>query len=247
MPRYKILISYDGTPFLGWQRQPISGTVQQFIEQALTPFFEGKSLIKGASRTDRGVHAEGQVAHFDLEKSIDPNALTRAINRYLPKEIRILETKIVSSSFHARFDAKKKLYRYRVDLNSIQSPFLRLYAHHFPYPLNLDPIAKAIPFLVGEHDFRAFANLSSESQKDKMTTRILYAIDFKEEKGIVTFQFEGKSFLYNMVRNLMGSFLHMGRNRLSLEKFLEAKKGLNRSLLPATAPAKGLCLVQIDY
>ncbi|MFZ4772793.1 MAG: tRNA pseudouridine(38-40) synthase TruA [Chlamydiia bacterium] len=247
MQRYKILIAYDGTPYSGFQRQINGTTVQGCIEKALKVLEPLPVTLFGASRTDAGVHALGQVAHFDLTIPRDPQAINRALNAHLPREIRVTHTLEVRDDFHARFHAKKKIYTYTLSTTKYQSPFLRFHTLHYPYPLDLNLIDQAISILIGTHDFAHFANTAPKKPVPINTIRTLYDIHYKLEAETLTFFFIGNSFLYNMVRNLIGALLEVGQKRLSLETLAS----LLHTKLPLrpfnTMPPHALCLQEIFY
>lgn len=248
--RYRLDLAYDGTPFLGWQRQAIPGSIQEKIESAFSGF-SPKPTVIGASRTDRGVHAEGQVAHIDLPRFYPEANLLRALNSRLPKEIRVTKIVHCKDSFHARFGAVRKRYEYRIDLNPNVSPFLCRYVYHHPYEVDLSLAEAAFPYLLGTHNFSAFQNLSGEHRrnpkKKEDTVRTLFSLHCIEQNGRVVFTFEGDGFLYNMVRNLVGLFLSLAKGKISLETFILAKKEGQRAKLPATAPPSGLHLTNVYY
>ncbi len=250
MQRYKITIAYDGAPYSGFQRQINGVTVQGLIEEALTPLNPSFVPIVAASRTDAGVHALGQVAHFDLEISRNSEIVQKALNARLPRDIRIIKTELASPNFHARFDAKKKLYTYTISTAPFQSPFERFHALHFPYPLNLHAIDESIKKLKGTHDFTPFANTNPKpypTNPVRTLFDISYTISPTTGGDTLVFTFFGDGFLYNMIRNLIGILLDAGQKRISpdeIEAYLH-KKTTKRSF--TTMPAHALCLKEVFY
>jgi tRNA pseudouridine38-40 synthase len=247
MPRYKLKICYDGTGYHGFQRQSTGPTVQKAIEEALLPFEGAPISIFGASRTDSGVHAKGQVAHFDLSTPRSTEGLLKGLNSRLAKDIRILEVVECSPTFHARFDAKRKIYSYRLTLTPWQSPFLRFNALHYPYSLNMDQIDVAIQILKGRHDFLSFSNTTSPNDRPPCTIKEIFDIKYEKRDEMLTFLFEGDGFLYNMVRNLMGALIEVGKNKLSIDDLISILKNKPMPRKFTTMPAHPLCLDEIFY
>lgn len=245
--RYKMKLAYDGTNFSGFQVQPNKRTVQGEIEKALSKMSKEEFIrIKGAGRTDAGVHARGQIIHFDYPRYIPEDGMLRALNALGPEDIVFLESDIVDHTFHSQYLAKGKMYHYRVDNHSLKDPFTRFYAHHHPFDIDLKRTQKALAFLEGTHDFTSFASAHSDKE-DK--TRTIYeasvAIDEKTEEWIFTFR--GNGFLYNMIRIIMGTILQVADGRRPVEdikKILEAK---DRTTAGPTVEAKGLCMMEVYY
>lgn len=247
MQRYKIRVAYDGTGFCGFQKQQNSPTIQGALEGALFDLDAKEVQVVGASRTDAGVHAWGQMAHFDLLQPRDPMSIQRAMNARLPKEIRVLNIETAASDFHARFDAKKKTYTYTLSTSELQSPFHRLHSLHFPHPLDLLLMEKASNVLEGTRDFTQFANTTTEKNRPPSNSRTLYNVSFKVEKEFLVFSFTGNGFLYNMVRNLVGALLEVGQKKLSFEDFKALLSPEIRPRCYTTMPPQALCLKEILY
>ena len=247
MPRYKLVIAYDGTAYGGWQSQTNSCCIQDMIQGALSTILRSKTVICGSGRTDAGVHATGQVAHFDTERDIDPGKIGYSLNCLLPKDIRIVDIKPVKDSFHARYSVKKKIYQYRLHLDPICDPFKRKYTYHVRHLLDIEEMKKASKHLIGTHDFSSFANQQHEGSAAKDPVRTIFRIDFIAEPGGIMLEFEGNGFLYKMVRNITGTLLEVGgKQRISehIPKILQAK---DRRAAGKAAAAQGLQLAEVIY
>lgn len=245
MQRFKCKVSYDGTLFSGYQVQPQKRTVQGELEGALQKLHKGDPIkVFASGRTDAGVHARGQVIHFDSPLSIPEDKWRIALSSLLPDEISILEVEKVESSFHARFDVTGKEYRYFVYTDKVRNPFKRNYAYHYPYPLDLAAVKKASQELIGTHDFTSFCSAKTEVE-DRV--RELREIELIEEEGNLTFRFVGNGFLYNMVRILVGTLLQVGSGDISSEKIREILEKKDRTFAGKTAPPQGLYLWEVFY
>ncbi|MBY0121949.1 tRNA pseudouridine(38-40) synthase TruA [Bacillus sp. S/N-304-OC-R1] len=245
MKRYKCIVAYDGTKFSGYQVQPQKRTIQSEIEDALKKLHKGKEVkVSASGRTDAGVHAKGQVIHFDSELNIPLPKWDIALNSLLPDDIVILGTEEANSTFHARFDATGKEYRYFLKLSSQRDPFTRDYAYQYPYPLNLESMKAAAAFLIGTYDFTSFCSAKTEVE-DKV--RELKEIELIEEDESLVFRFVGNGFLYNMVRILVGTLLEVGAGNLEPYSMTEILEKKDRSFAGKTAPAHGLYLWRVFY
>lgn len=246
--RIKLLLSYDGTNYAGWQiqtRQPHVQTIQGNIEQALAIITKGEEIrVFGAGRTDAGVHARGQVCHFDLQSSIPIERLPVAINSVLPRDIRCHSGEEVEGDFHAQHSAKLKTYSYLINQSYIPDVFLRYYAHHEPYPLNLQAMMEAGGLLVGTKDFQGFS-AAGGSQKDYIRTITELKIEKFNDKILINVT--GDGFLYNMVRIIAGTLIEIGRGKMPIKIIEEIIITRDRLLAGPTAAAKGLCLEKIIY
>lgn len=245
MQRLKCIISYDGTNFSGYQVQPNKRTVQSELEACLAKLHKGNEIkVFASGRTDAGVHAKGQVIHFDTPLSIPEDRWPIALNSLLPDDIAVLSAEYATPTFHARFCASGKEYRYVLRLSPMRDPLMRNYAYHFPYPLNLEAMEEGASFLLGTHDFTSFCSAKTEVE-DKIRT--IKGIDFLKDHELLTLKFTGDGFLYNMVRILVGTLLEIGsgeRKPTEIQKILEAK---DRRLAGKTAPANGLYLWKVFY
>ncbi len=247
MHRYKIKIAYDGTLYCGFQRQQSDPTIQKALEESLAYLDQDFVQVVGASRTDAKVHALGQIAHFDLKIERNPLSILKALNSRLPKEIRVLSVDPVSSDFHARFHAKKKIYTYTLSTSFQQSPFHRFHTLHYPHKLDLYQLDLGCQILKGTHDFKQFANTTTEKNRPPSTVRTLFDVSYEWENEFLILKFAGDGFLYNMVRNLTGALLQTAQNRLSAETLshLLGPTILERSF--TTMPPHALCLEEIFY
>ena len=245
MQRYKCLVSYDGTGFEGYQIQPNGRTVQGELERVLIKLHKGVPVkVSGSGRTDAGVHAKGQVIHFDSALSIPEEKWGLALNSLLPPDIAILKVEKANSDFHARFDVVEKEYRYQLLLSKVRSPFLRNYAYHYPYPLNVAAMEEAFNYLRGTHDFTSFCSVKTEVS-DKIRT--IREIDCSIKDNLLILRFVGNGFLYNMVRILTGTLLEVGAGERKPEEIAVILKGKDRRLAGKTAPPQGLYLWKVFY
>ncbi len=214
MVRYKAIIAYDGTNFNGFQKQPNGRTVQEEVEKTLQKMANGKEItVFGSGRTDAGVHAIGQVIHFDYPEERPLERMRFALDTQSPEDIAVRQVEIVSEEFHARYLVKEKTYQFRVDIGKPRSPFRRHYASYFPYPLDLEKIQRALPDLLGTHDFTSFC-ASGSSIEDKVRTIYEAKMEVNETKDELLFTFRGNGFLYKMIRILVGTLLKIGNGRL---------------------------------
>lgn len=242
--RVRLVIEYDGTNYAGWQRQTNALAVQQVIEDALSKLTGVQTIIAGAGRTDSGVHALGQVAHFDTASSVPADKFAFALNTMLPKDIRICGSERVADDFHARFSAKGKRYRYWMYSAPHAGAINRNTHAHVVYPLDIDAMRKEISALVGTHDFAAFA-ASGSVVKD--TTRTIWRADVEKREAEYELTVEGDGFLYNMVRIIAGTMISVGAGKVEPGAIARAIRSGNRLDLGATAPAHGLTLMRVFY
>lgn len=247
MPKYKLTLAYDGTAYSGWQIQTNGVSIQQLLEQALSTILRARAPIVGAGRTDAGVHARGQVAHFTSEKELDLFRVQLSLNGILPPDIRILTLEKASLDFHARYNAKSKEYHYHLHLDRTTDPFKRLYAYHDYSPLDLEKMKSGASYFVGTHDFTTFANEGSKGSAAKNPIRTITRLDLCQEPGGIRLEFEGNGFLYKMVRNITGTLLDVGRGKLLLESIPQLFEARDRRLAPPAAPARGLFLIKVNY
>jgi len=247
----KLLISYDGSTFSGWQRQKNERTIQGEIEYSLRLMAREKIDLHGAGRTDAGVHAEGMVAHFTTGSAISCHDFMRGMNAMLPGAIRIFSVEEVDLAFHARFSATGKCYHYNLYTGKIQPPHLRLYSVHVARPLHIPAIKECLHVLQGSHDFSSFENSGSRDKSilsGRGAVRTIYRADLIEAVPFqLTFQFVGDGFLRNMIRNFIGSLLQVGQKKLSVNEFNEILQAKDRTKAAATAPAHGLFLKEVFY
>jgi len=242
MQNYKCTLSYDGTDFHGWQRQPDKRTVQGVLEDCLAKLAQNKIHVVGAGRTDAGVHAQGQVASFKARLVLDDEELFRALNSILPQDVRVVSLTKIDTDFHARKSAKSKVYQYRVCNSLLISPFLVRYTLHWPFPLNISLMKEAASLFIREADFTAF---SSNRLLDPVRKVSRSEINRKGKEIIYTVEANG--FLKYMVRTMVGTLLEIGKGKVPPQQIDEIFRKKKRSLASPTAPAKGLCLIRVDY
>ena len=239
---YKITVSYDGTDYFGWQRQPDKKTIQGELENVLYNFQAKKINVFGAGRTDAGVHALGQVAHFRVNIKLDNSELQQAINGQLPHDIRVTTLEKTGPDFHARKSTLSKIYQYRIFNTRNISPFLIRYALYIPSPLNITKMKKAAAHFIREDDFSSFS-----SNRLLHPVRNVFRSEIKKKGEEIIYMVEATGFLKYMVRTLVGTLLEIGKGKLEpddIDKLFKLKK---RSLSSPTAPSKGLCLVKVNY
>jgi tRNA pseudouridine38-40 synthase len=242
MMRFRLLIEYKGSAYFGWQIQNGQVTIQGEIEKALKTIYSQDIGITGAGRTDTGVHARGQVAHFDLEKQADPGRLLRSLNGILKPDIRIKEISLVTSDFHARYSALSREYHYYIAPQP--TALYEEFAWHLTYDLDLNRMNKAATFINGRKDFKSFCRAKSDVKHHYCD--IIEAQWLKKEEFIV-FVIRADRFLHGMVRAIVGTFVDIGRSKLDISGFKGILAGKNRSLASQAAPAKGLILEKIYY
>ena len=245
--RFKLTLSYDGTNYCGWQVQANATSIQTLVQKALETILRHPISLTGAGRTDAGVHALGQTAHFDTSVSIDPDRLRYSTNALLPADIRIIKIEPVPDDFHARYWATGKIYYYHLQLDPVCDPITRLY--RTPVYGKFDRIAfqLAAQQFLGTRDFIAFANESHKGTAARDSIRTLKRLDIVEERGGLRLEFEGDGFLYKMVRNITGTLLDVAAHRRSSRQIAALLQEKNRRLSGSTAPAQGLFLVQVHY
>lgn len=244
MRRIQLIIEYDGTGYAGWQRQENALAVQQVVEERLSKLTRERVVLHGASRTDAGVHALGQSAHFDTNSSIPAEKFSYALNTMLPPDVRIRASRQVPESFHARFSTKGKRYRYLFQVSPHAGALNRLTHAHIIYPLDAEKMAQEAQSLVGTHDFAAFAASGSVV---KETVRTIYRADVTRSGEEMKLIVEGNGFLYNMVRIIAGTLVGVGSGKLEPGAFSRAIESGNRLDLGVTAPAHGLTLMEVFY
>jgi tRNA pseudouridine38-40 synthase len=251
MPSFKITVCYDGTEFVGWQRQAAGASVQGLLEEALGVLDGREVAVTGASRTDAGVHALGQVAGFALKRDIDAASLVRALNARLPATLRVLDASLVSPDFHARFDAVSKTYRYRIWNQEVLGPFERTTVWHVPVPpLDVEPMDAAARLFEGRHDFSAFratGAATTSAERVIFTSRVRTEPTAFGDGRLLTYEVRGDGFLRHMVRTMVGTLLEVGRGRQPASWVSEALASGDRTLVGRTAPATGLFLVAVHY
>ncbi|MFR0816744.1 MAG: tRNA pseudouridine(38-40) synthase TruA [Mediterraneibacter gnavus] len=244
MKRLKLTVAYDGTNYCGWQIQPNGITVEEVLNRALRKLTGEEITIIGASRTDSGVHALGNVAVFDSETSIPPERISYALNQRLPDDIVVIRSEEVPADWHPRYCNSKKTYEYHILNAKIPDPTRRLTRHFVSFDLDIEKMKKAAQYLVGTHDFVSFCNVRTDVED---TVRTIYSLDILPVGDEITIRIQGNGFLYNMVRIIVGTLVRVGRGFYTPEQVQEILEAKNRKAAGVTAPPQGLFLVGIEY
>jgi tRNA pseudouridine38-40 synthase len=273
MRNLKLILSYDGSEFAGWQVQPDAVTVQGTLASAIGRVTGEKVLPQGSGRTDAGVHALAQVVTFAIESSVPAANFVKALNDILPASVRVLEVEEVAADFHARKSARAKTYRYRIHRAAICPPFLARYVWHYPYPLHEEAMARAAGLVEGEHDFTSFAAVDPERSagaRPERSRRVppvlgsgenvrgcegaqvsnirrIFSSSWERQEDEFIYTVRGSGFLHHMIRNLVGTFILVGRGTLRSDDVTRILEARSRSAAGATAPASGLYLVNVEY
>jgi tRNA pseudouridine38-40 synthase len=243
----KLTVQYDGTAYVGWQRQPSGIAIQQLLEDALAPIAHELTTVHGAGRTDAGVHALAQTASATITTELPGPTIVRAMNAVLPLDVRVRAVEDMPAGFHARFDARSKTYEYRIVNASLVSAFLHRYVWHVPQPLDFESMRTAAGALIGRHDFAGFQGAGSPVAS---TERTILALDIEDGGGFdlpLVVRITGDGFLRHMVRNIVGTLAEIGRGRRPIEDMRRVLEGRDRSHASATAPARGLTLISVKY
>ena len=244
MKRVKLIVAYDGTNYHGWQTQPNAVTIEEVLNHHLSELLKEEIKVIGASRTDAGVHALGNVAVFDSSARMPADKISYALNTRLPEDIRIQDSCEVPSDFHPRFQKTTKTYEYRILNRRFPDPTRRLNSFFYYYPLDVVKMQEASLYLVGEHDFKSFC---SNKRMKKSTVRRMDQIGIHTDGTKVVFTYTGNGFLYNMVRILTGTLLEVGLGKRRPEEMKAVLEARNREAAGATAPPEGLFLMQVEY
>ena len=250
MRNLKLILSYDGAEFSGWQVQPDASTVQGTLASAIGRISGEKVLPQGSGRTDAGVHALAQVVTFVTESSVPTGNFLKALNDILPASIRVLQVEEMPAEFHARHSARGKTYRYRIYRSSICPPFLARYVWYYSYPLDEEAMGRAAALVVGEKDFTSFAAVDPERGREGepiSNVRTIFSSSWERSGEELIYSVCGSGFLHHMVRNLVGTFILVGRGTLQTEDVTRIIEARTRSAAGATAPASGLYLVEVEY
>ena len=240
----KLIIAYDGTNYHGFQRQKNGMTIQQTVEDKLAKLFGHQLKITGAGRTDAGVHAYGQVISFSTTGTIPADRIPLAARTILPDDIVVLSARDVGPEFSARFSARGKTYIYRIYQNKLPDPFYRNYSWHIPKPLNVQAIDKVIQLIVGTHDFSAFRAAGGDA---KNPVRTIFETACHADGQLIEFKFRGNGFLYHMGRNLVGTLVDVGLEKIDEQGFAAVLNSRDRTKAGATAPPQGLYLKEVYY
>jgi tRNA pseudouridine38-40 synthase len=242
---FRLIIEYDGSRYHGWQRQKEDRSIQGEIEKALKTITASSVTLIGSGRTDAGVHARGQVANFKCDTRLEPEALMNALNSLLEEDIVIQACEPVSASFHARYDAKSKVYHYRILNRPLPAAIGRQYSWFIRKMLNQEAMRAAIVHLIGRHDFKTFEGTGSARQQ---TIRHIYSAELTEQdSGLLVFQIEADGFLRYMVRSVVGTLVDVGLGKITPADFKNILDSRDRSQAGVTAPARGLILVKVNY
>jgi len=242
--RIKLVIHYDGTDYFGWQRQRRQRTIQQTLEAAIEQLCGTPCELSGSSRTDAGVHALGQVAHFDVDTRVPTGNLVKALNNLLPQDVTVVRADEAPPSFDAVSDTKRKLYRYSIYTHRVRPVMDIRYCWHRPGRLDTDAMTRAAAALIGTHDFKSFANAADTRASSVRTVTKCSAM---REENWVLIDVEADGFLYNMVRNIVGTLVEVGRGRWTPGRVADILEARDRSFAGPIAPPAGLCLMRIEY
>jgi len=250
MRNIRLILAYDGSNYCGWQRQPGAPTIQASVEEAIEKLTGIATPICGAGRTDAGVHALHQVANFHTASTIPGGNLAKALNDLLPPAIRVMRAEDVDPAFHSRYDARGKTYWYRIVQTPVCSPLLWRFVHHYPYALDHKPMEQAARLFEGQHDFTSFAaSAGREEENTKSNVRVicLSRVRSRPLRSMLVYEVSGTGFLRYMVRNIVGTLLEVGRGKLAPDDILRILAARDRSQAGPTAPAQGLCLMNVEF
>lgn len=245
MRRIKLIIAYDGTNYCGWQVQPNGITIEEVLNKTITQVTGVNTTVIGASRTDSGVHALGNVAVFDTDSSIPPDRICHALNCKLPDDIVIVNSEEVASDFHPRYCETKKTYEYHIVNAKMPIPTKRYTSYHVSFSLEIEKMREAAKYLIGTHDFVSFCNVKTEVEDTIRTVSSLEIIE--QDSNEIVIRITGNGFLYNMVRIIAGTLVRVGRGFYQPEQVKDILEAKNRIEAGATAPPQGLLLVEIQY
>lgn len=244
MRRIKLIVAYDGTNYCGWQIQPNGITVEEVLNKAIKKLTGEAVAVIGASRTDSGVHALGNVAVFDTESTIPPKRMSYALNQRLPEDIVIVKSEEVPLDWHPRYCDCRKTYEYHILNTKVPVPMKRYTNYFVSYDLNLESMKEAASYLTGTHDFASFCNVRTDVED---TIRTIYSLDIEKQGDEITIRINGNGFLYNMVRIIVGTLVRVGRGFYEPQKVKEILEAKKRTAAGVTAPPQGLVLVEIQY
>jgi tRNA pseudouridine38-40 synthase len=244
MRTIKLTLEYDGTEYVGWQRQPNGLSIQQLVEEALQKVMGKRVVLHSSGRTDAGVHARCMIAHFRTDLDLPLSAFREGVNRYLPRDIAVRTAEEAADDFHSRFDAKGKWYRYTLYLHPVRSPLHERFTWHIRGPLDLAAMTDAAPSFVGSHDYCAFRTTGCVA---RTTQREIYSFEVGREGDLVHLDVRGSGFLRNMVRVMVGTLVEIGFGKRPPESIGSLLAGESKVSPGATAPPQGLCLVDVWY
>lgn len=244
MKRVMLTVAYDGTNYHGWQIQPNGETIEGILNRCLSVLLGEEIAVIGASRTDSGVHAMGNIAVFDTESPIPAEKMSYALNQRLPEDIRIQKAQEVAPDFHPRHCASRKTYEYRIYNAPFPMPVRRLYSYFTYVPLDIERMRQGAAYLVGEHDFKSFCSVQAQVES---TVRQIDAVEVLQENQEIVIRVSGRGFLYNMVRIIAGTLMEVGRGHIEPEKVEEILRAKDRQAAGPTAPACGLTLIKYEF
>ncbi|MDE7476534.1 MAG: tRNA pseudouridine(38-40) synthase TruA [Lachnospiraceae bacterium] len=244
MKRVMLTVAYDGTNYHGWQLQPNVTTIESVLNETLSAFFKEDISVIGASRTDTGVHALGNIAVFDTQARMPAEKISYALNQRLPEDIRIQSSKEVPKDFHPRRQNSRKTYEYKIFNSAFPMPVYRLYTHFTYVPLDIVLMQQAADYLKGEHDFKSFCSVNTAAET---TVRTIYDISVDKTGDLITIRVTGSGFLYNMVRIIAGTLMEAGRGNLDPDRIPSILKACDRTKAGPTAPACGLTLIKYEF
>lgn len=244
MRTIKLILEYDGGDYVGWQRQPNGLSVQQVMEEALTQLLGHPVALISSGRTDAGVHARGMVAHLKTDRNLPLRAFRDGVNRFLPSSIAVQQVEEAADDFHARYDARGKWYQYKLYLAPVRSPLHQRNSWWLRSPLDFLAMQKAAALFVGQHDFRSFRTSGCSA---KTTIREIFAVELRHEERFLIIDVKGSGFLRNMVRMMVGTLVEVGQGKREPEMVSDLLAGLEGCVPAHTAPAQGLCLMEVWY
>lgn len=247
MFKYKLIIAYDGTHYSGWQVQTLGKSIQQTLQDGIGILLRKPVVLIGSGRTDAGVHAHGQVAHFKHDSQIDLYRFQNSLNGIIPYDIRVRSIEPVGLAFHAQHSAIGKVYHYHLYLNQVMNPFRRLHCWHLYQPINKELLHQAASLFIGTHDFTSFANEAHRGSASKDPIRTIKRLDVIEEEGGLRFEFEADGFLYKMVRNIVGTLVDVATGKRSVDDISKIFAARDRRLASMAAPAQALFLMEVEY
>ena len=242
--RVLLRVAYDGTNYSGWQIQSNATTIEEVLNRAVNELFNQNIELTGASRTDAGVHAYGNVAVFDVDTRMPAGKICYALNQRLPDDIRVVESSEVPADFHPRHVDCIKTYEYRIWNDRFENPLTRLYSHFYYGELDVDRMNEACRYFIGEHDFTSFCSVGSQV---KSKVRTIYSLEVNRQDKMITVRVTGNGFLYNMVRIIAGTLIKVGQGGITPAEITSIIEAKNRECAGPTAPARGLALVEIKY
>jgi tRNA pseudouridine38-40 synthase len=250
MRNIRLILAYDGTDFHGWQRQPSAPSIQACLEEAIHRLTGSSVQVHGSGRTDAGVHASHQVANFHTVSPIPCPNFVKALNDLLPPTVRVKGADDAAPDFHARYDARRKTYRYWILQAPVGSPFLGRFVYHHPYPLDRARMTKAAQYFLGEHDFSSFAAAGGRDDENaKCMVRVISRsrLLWRPRTSILVYEVAGNGFLHRMVRNMVGTLMEVGKGKIAPSEVPGILAACDRTQAGPTAPAQGLCLVNVEY